>query len=162
MVVLGGILGVYHPRQMMVVKGGGRVVLSVGVPPTNHPHQPRPLPAQESLVVVVDGKTPREGEPQTQRRNAMKKMLHTPGPWMARGSTRIKCSGGPTECLLVFPADRSCDIAWLPFRPDARANQALIAAAPDMLAALIKIQELVKDEQVQETIARAIGSLYDE
>ena len=54
-------------------------------------------------------------------------MTHTPGPWFASGTDVKPLGDRPFICWTGTP-ERDL--------PEARANAALIAAAPDMLAAL--------------------------
>lgn len=69
----------------------------------------------------------------------MARAKHTPGPWSVYdglGKTLAVCIGeepnGKRPCIVDWPGFDSCD---LPFSQQ-RANAHLIAAAPDMLAAL--------------------------
>lgn len=88
---------------------------------------------------------------------------HTPGPW-----TATKCAMSRDEWRISNPE------AWPIFtvlcgRPEARANAHLIAAAPDLLAALIKLERVESSphsetvrylarEQARAAIAKAEGS----
>ncbi len=66
---------------------------------------------------------------------------HTPGPWVvARG--RINCSGEFGYGAITTDEDEPWYIAKVESLPREEANARLIAAAPDMLAAL---QRLVND-----------------
>jgi hypothetical protein len=67
-------------------------------------------------------------------------MAHTPGPWTWNGD-RLECLGGA-----VIEHD-SYEGSWFARYNDAEdeANKALIAAAPDMLAALKAVNKLVAE-----------------
>jgi len=57
---------------------------------------------------------------------------HTPGPWMAEPPSKTECR----PCWSIWPADASGHIAHITQSHRDEANAALIAAAPDLLAAL--------------------------
>jgi hypothetical protein len=64
---------------------------------------------------------------------------HTPGPWAQSGQTIRSDSGiSIARTAFAFAADTSEDAQWHgggPLEPEAAANAALIAAAPDLLEA---------------------------
>lgn len=62
-------------------------------------------------------------------------MTHTPGPWAIKQGTRIEAADGTT----VAAIDR--------FIPPSGADAALIAAAPELLAALIAMIEMERSEK---------------
>lgn len=83
---------------------------------------------------------------------------HTPGPWGAIG-TEVK-TPGPTSRIICWTGQP--EIA----RVEARANARLIAAAPDMLNALLDVLDFWDDpdmsmselkERVRDAVAKAQG-----
>jgi len=79
-------------------------------------------------------------------------MAHTPGPWKP---------GEYSNRIIGADGTKVCDVAWSSKRPhdEQEANERLISAAPDLLAALqlvekglrskhIKDQSLVRGEEV--------------
>jgi hypothetical protein len=83
-------------------------------------------------------------------------MTYTPGPWtLHRGYDRYGVAGANRENV----AQVMCHSGFFP----GDANARLIAAAPDMLAALKTAERLMRDgigrEQVQDAIAKAEGKL---
>ena len=71
---------------------------------------------------------------------------HTPGPWNNRGGIILNAPlYGEINCDLVWPEDRSFDIAWIPPGTNAKANARLIAAAPELMDALEAAQQWFAD-----------------
>jgi len=67
------------------------------------------------------------------------KTQHTPGPWAQSGQTIRSASGiNIARTAFDFAVDQSEDAQWNgggPLEPEAAANAALIASAPNLLAA---------------------------
>lgn len=59
-------------------------------------------------------------------------MRHTPPPWRFRGFIQLEEFSDALR--IVWPANRQSDICWLPAGPDVEANGRLIAAAPELLS----------------------------
>lgn len=73
-------------------------------------------------------------------------ITHTPGPWTIqadqsdRGRSTVICAAGDDDLVIARIPSRAWDTnAWLEY-PQDRANAQLIAAAPDMLAALENLE----------------------
>ncbi len=86
--------------------------------------------------------------------------VHTPGPWHARGADGYAHVGGGNPVFKI--ADVSCG---RPERAEDRANGRLIAAAPELLAVLLKLRrgdlhQRVRPlwDEAQAAIAKATGS----
>ncbi len=74
-------------------------------------------------------------------------MAHTPGPWIAIAGTHVlphMVQAGDFVICVQFPADAIGE----PMRgtPETEANARLIAAAPDLLAALKAVVDVLRKE----------------
>jgi hypothetical protein len=90
---------------------------------------------------------------------------HTPGPWTWNGKRRLGLRG-QGEDVLEFGDNEGM---WVAINDRKDANAALIAAAPDLLAALIECsdrlhvhmahsEDLIAQMQALKAIAKATGS----
>jgi len=96
---------------------------------------------------------------QSERHKAMHKLLHTPGPWShdENCAGRILGHDGIAICAVYGSAARA---------QEDDCNQMLIAAAPELLEALIELQQMVEagennpgtHEIVRLAIAKAMGT----
>ena len=68
-----------------------------------------------------------------------KKVEHTPGPWKLEAGRSIVTDGGRFN--LAYSTDKKTGAASFPNFVELDANAALIAAAPDLLAALEMVKE---------------------
>ena len=83
---------------------------------------------------------------------------HTPGPWEAKEYTNSRITGG----YGVFARDSNIPIVEGAYGEDiatADANTRLIAAAPDLLAALEAVLDKPDDVTVYEAIERARAAI---
>ena len=76
---------------------------------------------------------------------------HTPGPWAAFGDDNMR------ECNIVAVVPRTDMIARLPVYKD-HPNAALIAAAPDLLAALRDVLAIISVEE--ESVSPISGQAF--
>ena len=76
---------------------------------------------------------------------------HTPGPWALAS---LPCKSARNKLGLVAGDRRLCDL--LVYDDADEANARLIAAAPDLLAALEKIRDLVSDQPGSNALAIAV------
>ena len=94
----------------------------------------------------------------------MTQAAHTPGPWHvgdrnALLGTYIRDANGFCVAITNTPNNQRA------YYIDEAANARLISAAPDMLAALVKVEKVLRDEgfpqtlrQVQNAISKATGA----
>ena len=97
-------------------------------------------------------------------------MNHTPGPWLLNHNTNWKTN--PFSVTVRKPGVHNTTVANIPTRmtippQEQQANARLIAAAPDLLAALIKLIDAIGRmpsnaadglaDQAREVIAKATG-----
>lgn len=75
---------------------------------------------------------------------------HTPGPWLVEGATLIWSFAGHATVAAVGSPRRDQFVGYSPLTlgdadfNEARANARLIAAAPDLLAALIAVKDFIE------------------
>jgi hypothetical protein len=70
---------------------------------------------------------------------------HTPGPWTADGWSDISTNRDGNPALVARALQRNRDLPSHPIRADeAGANARLIAAAPDLLAGMRELAELLE------------------
>jgi hypothetical protein len=79
--------------------------------------------------------------------------VHTPGPWLDRG----ECWNDPALACIQYAgedANEAGDVAYVPPRTDGAqaANVRLIAAAPDLLAALERMQRWAQHNGLPDSI----------
>ena len=71
---------------------------------------------------------------------------HTPGPWHVKGGTPLVGIDRPYD--IIAKASLIAQTLIAPERSAAAANAALMAAAPEMLAALIDLMAIIDSPQI--------------
>jgi hypothetical protein len=70
---------------------------------------------------------------------------HTPGPWQVRGRTNVFPAGGTSRIIANCAGYSTNGPDWEEVNEENEANARLIAAAPDLLAALRMVALLILD-----------------
>ena len=101
----------------------------------------------------------------------MTQTAHTPGPWKFIDATQVAAMQYAPKCVIRAGTKQLAAFSWndksphFPTKYEAQANARLIAAAPDMLEALIEAKSELRDygpdhpsmRQIDTAIARATG-----
>lgn len=72
---------------------------------------------------------------------------HTPGPWKATGYKQLVVNGSDGVTLAMHPGTGSLETV--------QANARLIAAAPDLLAALVAVYEACQTKDYRDPLTHA-------
>jgi len=79
---------------------------------------------------------------------------HTPGPWRMSGHAFVAVDRSPTRCIAKVEPDGEDDpLCWPEDGNERESNRRLIAAAPDLLAALRGCRDMLKESAKQHRLA---------